>query len=102
MSDAEVLLRGQPPEGQPPLQVALAPAAGMVAGYYEADVELATAGRWQVQVVVSGPAGGGQAAFELEVRAARRVPPLVWGALGLLVVLGGWFWSLRSTEDEHA
>jgi len=98
--DAGVFVMLQPPGDEPPLRRLLSRGGAAYPGYYEADVELSTTGRWQATVIVSGPEGGGQAAFDLDVRSAQRVSPLVWGGLGLLVVLGWWFWQMRGTEDE--
>ncbi len=52
--------------------------------YYEADVRLPAAGRWTVTVVVDGPNGGGEVAFDLEV--ARALPLGGWG-LGVVAVV---------------
>lgn len=38
--------------------------------FYETDLEVPVEGAWQVAVLIDGPVGAGEAAFEIEVRPA--------------------------------
>ncbi len=99
VTDATVTARLQPPDGRPAVQVPLGEARPPLPGYYEVDVPLEAAGRWAVQLQVRGPAGGGEAAFDLQVQPAQRIPPLVWGSAALLIVLAAWYWRMRTSEE---
>jgi hypothetical protein len=58
--------------------------------YYEADFTLPTAGQWQAFITVVGPAGSGNARFDLEILPPRRVnwTLILWGTLALLMGIG--------------
>lgn len=71
--------------------------------YYESDFVLPTAGRWQASIAVVGPAGSGDASFELEVLPARRTnwPLISGGILALLIGIGIYGRRFRSREDAN-
>lgn len=73
--------------------------------YFEADATLPTAGRWRFTIDVTSPAGTGQAAFELDVLAARTLstPLLAGGAVGfiLLLVLIG-LRNRQQAKEKHS
>ena len=79
-------------DGQPAQEVTLAatplPAA---AGFYEADGLVPGAGRWQVEVQITGSAGVGAGSFTQEVQPGdSSINWLVWGggALALVALVG--------------
>jgi hypothetical protein len=80
------------PQGQPgaAIETLATPQQGLNGFYYELDVRLPTADQWRAAVVVDGPAGAGEAAFELQVLAARRVNwnVVLSAAVALLVLMG--------------
>jgi len=65
---------------------------------YHGDLEVPAEGRWRVTVAVEGPAGNGQAVFELDIRPSR---PLTWAfvvggtALLFAAAIGSlwWLWA---------
>lgn len=64
----------------------------LIKTYYEADIELPTAGVWQITVAHRDAAGSGRASFPLEVRpAAFNWRPIAIGAVLALIALGAWF-----------
>jgi hypothetical protein len=68
---------------------------------YEADVELAQAGLWQVTVMVKGAEGDGSAYFELQVLPARGVSwPLIVGILAALAVVALFLWRPQLHQGE--
>lgn len=89
---ATVELRLKPVSGNGETLVALATHKAAVNKLlYEVDVDLPSAGRWQVVVYVEGPAGSGNTSFEAEV-----LPPSTFqwwtllGGLGLVLLTAGW------------
>ena len=66
--------------------------------FYEADLELPKAGRWQVKIAVEGPEGSGSATFEAQV-----APPTAFnwtwiGGLGVVALAA--VWVVRKFRDE--
>ncbi|MFZ2360109.1 MAG: hypothetical protein WA040_12275 [Anaerolineae bacterium] len=60
--------------------------------YYEADLELPTAGPWQISVVHSDRGGSGSADFTLNVQpAARNWRPVAIGAVLAVIAVAAWF-----------
>lgn len=59
--------------------------------YYHGIPELPAAGPWRITVAVQGPAGAGQAVFDLDVSPPR---PLAWSLAPGAVVAGGLLWWL--------
>lgn len=60
---------------------------------YHGELEVPTAGPWRITLTVEGPAGAGQAMFELEVRPPEPLPGLLLLGLVGVVIAGalGWF-----------
>jgi hypothetical protein len=75
---------------------------------YEADLELPSEGQWRVDIQVEGPAGIGNAGFDIEAAAPRSVinasgwlPGPVWAGLGLVLLAVGWsVYTFRSRDDR--
>jgi hypothetical protein len=83
-----------------PIRVTAVEGSGAQVGFYEADAVLPAAGAWQVTILVSGPAGSGEAAFAHSVLPAES--GVNWTLVGLgagaLLVAGIWLaaqWSRR-------
>ena len=84
-----------------PIRTKAVEGSGAQAGFYEADATLSTAGAWQVTILVSGPAGSGEAAFAYSVLPAES--GVNWSLVGLgvgalVLVVGIWLaalWSRR-------
>lgn len=56
--------------------------------YYEANLEVPTVGSWQARVIVTGPAGKGNASFDFAVLPPRKINwLLVAGGILLLLLL---------------
>jgi len=79
--------------------------------FYEADLELPAEGQWHVLIEVEGPAGAGQANFDIEALppskfgALQRVAWPVWGGLALAILAAGWLLQTfldRPSEAQHA
>ncbi len=87
-------------------QEAAAPAThdnAAIRTYYEADLELPAAGRWQITVAHSDAAGGGSASFDLEVQpAASNWRPIAIGAALALIAAGAGLSVLRRTDSPDA
>jgi hypothetical protein len=62
--------------------------------FYEADLDLPAAGQWEVRVLVNGPAGAGDARFEVEVLPPSTFSGWFLGS-GLVVVLLAFGWVIR-------
>lgn len=53
--------------------------------FYEADFELPDDGRWRVEIVVAGPTGSGETAFEIDVLPApANSSRILWVGAGLI------------------
>lgn len=78
---AEVRLRAEALTGRGTVTAALERGAGGSRLLYHGNLELPSEGLWRVTVAVEGPAGTGQTAFELDVRASNS---LAW-----LLIIGG-------------
>lgn len=61
----------------------------LVPEFYEADLDLPSAGEWQFQIDISGDGGSGQAGFTLDV-AARATNWLLIALAGVGVAMVGW------------
>jgi hypothetical protein len=75
--------------------------------FYEADLELPSAGRWQVLISVEGPAGAGATTFDIEALPASTLYSLLglgwplWGGAALATLSIGWlFYTFRSSRSE--
>lgn len=75
--------------------------------FYEADLELPSAGKWRVLVSVEGPAGAGTATFDIEALPASTLNSLLgpgwplWGGVALASLSVGWFfYTFRSSRSE--
>lgn len=60
---------------------------------YHANLEVPDAGRWRVLIDVEGPAGVGQAAFELDVQPPRPFIGPILGGLAVLTVSVAVWWA---------
>lgn len=89
--DARVELRARPPGDGPAPAVSLARGAHDNPLLHEGDVELHSTGLWRVTLAVSGPAGAGEAAFDLDVRPPRSVLWSLAPAGAAVVAILGWF-----------
>jgi hypothetical protein len=96
--DATVTLKLTPPTGEP-LTLPVPPANTL---FYEVDLQLPADGRWQAEVSVKGPDGGGQANFELEVEPAPSM--LTWwllaGGAGLIFAVAVWLGMKRKGQAQ--
>lgn len=73
--------------------VTLRQGAGWFPDLYHADLVVPAAGPWRFTLAVEGPAGTGEAGFELEVYPPR---PLVWSLVpGVLIGLALLWWLAR-------
>ena len=100
---AEAVVTFRPADGGAPVQLAAQPGT-LNAFYLEADTRLPAAGRWTIEVAVSGPDGAGSASFDVDVLPARGINrSLIFGGLGLflavLVAIGLWARWPDATED---
>ena len=91
---AEAVVTFRPADGGAPVQLAAQPGT-LNAFYLEADTRLPAAGRWTIEVAVTGPDGAGTASFDVDVLPARGINRwLIFGGLGLflalLVAIGLW------------
>ena len=98
IKDLETIARSKSP-----VQLAAQPGT-LNAFYLEADTRLPAAGRWTIEVAVSGPDGAGSASFDVDVLPARGINRwLIFGGLGLflavLVAIGLWARWPDATED---
>jgi hypothetical protein len=90
--DAEVQILAQWGEESPPIAAPATHENALIKTYYEADIELPTAGVWQITVAHSDAAGRGRASFLLEVKPATfNWRPIGIGAVLALIALGAWF-----------
>lgn len=67
--------------------------------YYESDLELPAAGRWQATIEVVGPAGEGSAQFDFEAYPPGLNWTLVGGGAAALLAAGWWFWGARGQRE---
>ncbi|MBE7470874.1 MAG: hypothetical protein DPW09_29745 [Anaerolineae bacterium] len=80
-----------------PDQILIVPATHQAAVnkfFYEVDLDLPAAGQWEVKVLVNGPAGAGDARFEVEVLPPATFTGWFLGG-GLAVVLLAFGWVIR-------
>ena len=69
--------------------------------YYATKFALGAEGRWEIGIRVSGPAGEGEASFEVTARERGILGhPLVLSLLALLPLVLVGIWILRQDEDE--
>jgi hypothetical protein len=89
---ATVELQLTPPEGsgQKPLVALASHETAVNKLFYEVDVELPATGRWEVTILVEGPAGSGNTGFEIEVEPASEANWVLFGGLGLVLVAVVW------------
>lgn len=89
-----------------PRSVLVVPATHQTAAnklWYEADVDLPSAGRWLATVAVHGPDGSGSAGFEIEVLPPARFPAwTLFGGAGLAVLAAGWAVLKIPVKKRHA
>lgn len=99
--DATVKLQLASLEGDPQMPVALA-SRGQAANklFYEADIELPTAGAWQVTVVVEGAHASSETFFQIEVRPPASVNWVLWAGLVpvLIAAVGLSLWFYRKSQ----
>lgn len=80
------------PESQPDqaMQVVASPESGLNGFYYEVETRLGVEDIWRVSVRAEGAAGVGEAQFQRQILAARRVDWVVVAAagLGLFALIG--------------
>lgn len=55
--------------------------------FYETDLEVPLEGLWQVAVLIDGPAGAGEVAFEIEVRPAGGTNWTLLGGVAVVLVM---------------
>lgn len=64
----------------------------VVKTYYEADLDLPSAGPWQITITHNDDAGSGSASFSLDVQpAAFNWRPIAIGAVLAVIAAGAWF-----------
>lgn len=69
--------------------------------YYAVKFGLGAEGRWQITVAVDGPAGSGEASFEVSARERGLLGhPLFITFLALLPLGGATWWVLRDDPEE--
>jgi hypothetical protein len=89
---ADVQILAQWGEESPSIAAPATHENALIKTYYEADIELPTAGAWQITVAHSDAAGSGRASFPLEVKPATfNWRPIAIGAVLALIALGAWF-----------
>ncbi len=92
MLDAAVQILALASGESQPIAAPATHANALIKTYYEADIELPTAGVWQITVAHSDAAGRGRASFLLEVKPATfNWRPIGIGAVLALIALGAWF-----------
>lgn len=78
--------------------VTLQQGAGWFPDLYHAEVVVPAAGQWRFTLALQGPAGTGEAAFELDVQPPR---PLLWSLLpGVLIGLALLWWLVRPVRKS--
>ena len=106
VSGAQVTVVYAPVDGaSQPIAVTAVEGSGAQAGFYEADATLSTIGAWQVTILVSSPAGSGEAAFAYSVLPAES--GVNWwlvalGAGALILVAGIWLAGRQSNRRRVA
>jgi hypothetical protein len=85
-ADVTVVLTPVAAPGQP-ITVRATPQEQLGTLYYEVDAALPTAGSWQVDIAVSGPNGGGDAGFTIEVLPAQRLNWWLVGGAGVTLLI---------------
>ncbi len=72
--------------------------------FYELDVEMPHEGPWEVRIAVNGPEGSGENAFDVEARPPSNINWTLIGALGVVVVAGGYIATTmrgrKATPDD--
>jgi hypothetical protein len=103
ISGAQVTVVYAPADGaSQPLRVTAVEGSGAQVGFYEADATLSTAGAWKVTILVSGPAGSGEAGFVYSVLPAESGVNWWLVALGagtLILVAGIWLALQRRAKS---
>ena len=90
--NADVQIVATPGEGKQPVSAPATHQNAVIKTYYEADLELPTAGPWQISVVHSDRGGSGSADFTLNVQpAARNWRPVAIGAVLAVIAVAAWF-----------
>lgn len=70
--------------------------------YYAAKFGLGAEGAWEIMVQVAGPAGEGEASFQVRARDRGILGhPLVLTVLALLPLIGVALWIFRKEEDDE-
>ncbi|MBI3456643.1 MAG: hypothetical protein HY002_12775 [Candidatus Rokubacteria bacterium] len=77
----------------------LEPEPGAEPGHYDGLLRIPEPGPWRVTVAITGPAGAGEAAFEVEVQEPAGVDWRVLAAALPLVIPAVW-WSLRHQRGD--
>lgn len=101
ISGAAVTVLYAPADGaEPALRVTAVEGSGAQAGFYEADADLPAAGEWQVTILVTGPAGSGEAGFVNSVLPAESGVNWWFIALGIggLALLATAWWATKRPE----
>jgi hypothetical protein len=89
--NADVQIVAAPGDGGEPVSVPATHQNAVIKTYYEADLTLPTAGKWQFTVSHSDAAGRGSASFELDVQpAGRNWRPFGIGAVLAVFAAGAW------------
>lgn len=70
--------------------------------FYEADLDINQAGQYKTTIKVKGPSGAGEIDFETLVKEPSRTNWLVWGFVGLGVVLIFGLWRSRRAHREKS
>jgi hypothetical protein len=100
VEDVEVRLTAADPAHAVSTSAGAAFDAGWFSSLYQADLELRTPGRWRITVAVTGPTGGGTAAFELNVLPPAAVSWWLIGAAATVVLWLVW-WTYRATGQSR-
>lgn len=95
---ADVQVQLTPPAGAATLPVTAQAThdEATIKTYYETDLEVATAGPWQVAIAYQTPQAAGSAGFDLEVKPKSFTNWFMLGGAALVVIVVGWFvWPKR-------
>lgn len=69
--------------------------------FYEADLEIQEAGTYETVVTINGPAGYGEIRFETILGEKSKINWLIWGLLGLGLVLIFGLWRSRPGHKKR-